>query len=139
MTYGFKSRHSHQTNIIRTCFQSAMGSDLLFSLTATRPPISATGWSANPPPSREAQGRRSRPHNAKRAGAAVFTVRPPFSSRLRFGLRLLRLPLLLPFGKLPLALLALVESENVRQKAVDNRPPSPVPQWSSGLLSPSPL
>ena len=97
------------------------------------------GLERKPTSKPRAQGRRSRPHNAKRAGAAVFTVRPPFSSRLRFGLRLLRLPLLLPFGKLPLALLALVESENVRQKAVDNRPPSPVPQWSSGLLSPSPL
>ena len=139
MTYGFKSRHSHQINIIRTYFQSAMGSDLLFSLTATRPPISAMGWSASLPPSREAHGRRNRPHKRKKGGRNRVHGAPALLSLLRFGLLLLRLPLLLPFGKLPLALLALVESENVRQKAVDNRPPSPVPLCSSGLLIPSPL
>lgn len=48
-------------------------------------------------------------------------VRPPFSSLFRFGLLLLRLPLLLPFYKLPLALLALVESENVRHDTAGNR------------------
>ena len=61
------------------------------------------------------------PINAKRAGAAVCTVRPPFSSLLRFGLLPLRLPLLLPFGKFPLALLALVESENVRHDTAGYR------------------
>ena len=51
----------------------------------------------------------------------MFTVRPPFSSLFRFGLLLLRLPLLLPFYKLPLALLALVESENVWHDTAGNR------------------
>ena len=40
---GFKSHRRHQTNIIRTYFQSVMGSDYLFSLTVTKPPTSATG------------------------------------------------------------------------------------------------
>ena len=38
-----------------------------------------------------------------------------------FGLLLLRLPMLLPFGKFPLALLALIESENVRHDTAGNR------------------
>ena len=48
-------------------------------------------------------------------------MRPPFSLLLRFGLLPLRLPLLLPFGKFPLALLALVESENVRHDTAGYR------------------
>ena len=40
---GFESHHRHQTNIIRTCFRWEMGSDYLFSLTVTKPHISATG------------------------------------------------------------------------------------------------
>ena len=39
----FKSCYPHQTNIIRTRFRLAMGSDYLFSLTATKASISATG------------------------------------------------------------------------------------------------
>ena len=45
--------------------------------------------------------------NTKRAGAAVSTMRPPFSSLFRSCLPLFRFPLFLPFGKFPLALLAL--------------------------------
>ena len=52
--------------------------------------------------------------NTKRAGATVFTVRPPLSFLFRFCLPLFRFPPLLPFGKLPLAFLALIESENIR-------------------------
>ena len=71
-TCRFKSCFPHQTNIIRTYFQSVMGSDLLFSLTATKRPISATVWSASRPPSREAHGRRSRPHRRKKGGRSRF-------------------------------------------------------------------
>lgn len=38
----FKSCHPHQTNIIRTYFQSVIGSDYLFSLNDTKAPTSAT-------------------------------------------------------------------------------------------------
>lgn len=52
--------------------------------------------------------------NTKRAGAAVSTMRPPFSSLFRSCLPLFRFPLFLPFSKFPLALLAFIESENIR-------------------------
>ena len=42
-----------QTNIIRTCFRSEMGSDYLFSLTDPKAYASATGKSAGLPPRRE--------------------------------------------------------------------------------------
>lgn len=54
--------------------------------------------------------------NAKRAGAAVFTVRPPFLSLPSAVLLSLDFPPLFPFGKLPLALLALVESKDIRHE-----------------------
>ena len=71
---GFESPCPHQTNIIRTYFQSVMGSDDCFSLTAMKPPASETRRRA----SREALEEETGPINAKRTGAAVFTVRPPF-------------------------------------------------------------
>ena len=86
---GFKSHHRHQTNIIRTYFQSVMGSDYLFSLTATKPPTSATGCGAGPPLSREAHEKRKQPHKRKKGGRsrlhgapALFVTssfRPPAS------------------------------------------------------------
>ena len=45
-----------QTNIIRTCFRSEMGSDYLFSLTDPKAYASATGKSAGLPPRREDLG-----------------------------------------------------------------------------------
>ena len=39
-----------------------MGSDYLFSLTVTKPPISATGYSASPLLSQEGQEKRERPY-----------------------------------------------------------------------------
>lgn len=69
----FESDYRHQTNIIRTYFQSVMGSDLLFSLTAMKPPISATAWSASPLPSQEAHGKRRNPYKRKkRRGVTIF-------------------------------------------------------------------
>ena len=44
-------------------------------------------------------------------------MRPPFLSLFCFDLLLFRFPLLLPFGKFPLALLALIESQNIRHNA----------------------
>ena len=71
--YRFESCQAHQTNIIRTYFQSVMGSDLLFSLTAMKPPISATAWSASPLPSQEAHGKRRNPYKRKkRRGVTIF-------------------------------------------------------------------
>ena len=52
--------------------------------------------------------------NTKRASAAVSTVRPPFSFLFRFCLPLRPFPPFLPFGKLPLAFLTFIESENIR-------------------------
>ena len=65
---GFESLQAHQTNMIRTYFQSVMGSDYCFSLTATKAPTSATGGGASPPPSREGHGRRKQPHKRKKGG-----------------------------------------------------------------------
>ncbi len=52
----------------------------------------------------------------KRADAAVSTVRPPFSSLSSVVLLFFRFPPFFPFGKLPLALLAFVESKNIRHE-----------------------
>ena len=45
-----------------------MGSDYLFSSTATKPPISATGWNDNRPLSQEGHGRRKQPHKCQEDG-----------------------------------------------------------------------
>ena len=98
---GFESLQAHQTNMIRTCFQSVMGSDYCFSLTATKAPTSATGGGASPPPSREARGRRKQPHKRKKGGRsrlhgapALFVIPsvwpsaspPPSASSIRLNL-----------------------------------------------------
>ena len=74
---GFDSRQPHQTNIIRTYFQSVMGSDYCFSLTVTKASISATGYGAGPPPSREAHGKGKRLNNQKERRRYREVIPPP--------------------------------------------------------------
>ena len=52
----------------------------------------------------------------RKGGRSRFTVRPPFLSLPSVVLLSLDFPPLFPFGKLPLALLALVESEDIRHE-----------------------
>ena len=57
LTYGFKSRFSHQTQIIRTKSSLwEMGSDYLFSLRDLKIRIFAMEWSSGLNPNREGRG-----------------------------------------------------------------------------------
>ena len=79
-------------------------------------PTFATGQGASLSPSREAFGRSNNSIDAKKADAAVFTVRPPFLLSL-LCLDLLLFQFLFSFGKFPLAFLAFIESKNIREDA----------------------
>ena len=109
-----------------------MGSDYWFSLTDMKAPTSETGWNGSPPQSREAHGRRSKPHKRKQGGRSRFTVRPPCLSLPSVVLLSLDFPPLIPFGKLPLALLALVKSKDVRHDAAGNR--FDLVLWNVGVI-----
>lgn len=66
--------------------------------------------------SRTISGRRKTPNKRKKGRFMNL----PFSSILRCSLLPLYLPLYLPFYKLLLPLLAIIESQNVRQDAAGN-------------------
>ena len=95
-----------------------MGSDYWFFSIRIKVPTFATGQGASLSPSRGAFGRSNNSIDAKKADAAVFTVRPPFlSSLLCLDLLLFQFPLLLSFSKFPLAFLTFIESKNIREDA----------------------
>ncbi len=73
------------------------------------------------PPNREGRERRSKPNNAKGGHTVIHNVPASFYFLFRHIVGLLCLPLLLPFGKLPLSFLALKIGQNVRQEAACNR------------------
>ena len=68
----------------------------------------------------------------QRTGATVFIVRPLFTFLLRFALLILCFPLFFPICKFLLPFLALIESQNVRQKAAGDG--LDLMLWNGGII-----